>query len=564
MSKRHRIGQAAQARAASRLATEAAAPAVPAAEFFGFGGSGGGFQGADNSRLRSYVYFPELDTRREISSYTRLELLRKARFLYNNHGIAKRIVNGLARMVAGTGLTPQAATKDKAWNVRAEKYFAQQTDSAFAFDVGGRYGFGASQQAQLRFKYRDGDSASVLTESAAGNARLAFFEGHQIGTGSPAYGDASTAQWNDGVLPDRNNRATAYRILGDKGATTDIAAQDLIFFCNYERAGQHRGVTVLSGAVNHLLDAAEITGFIKTGVKLANQYGYWVEYPQNSAPGAETASQRVGGNKNQQRIQTPSGPVTLKQIYGAGAIPDLPPGATLKFNSSSHPHPNNLSLIEFLIRDIAWGVGLSPEILWNIAALGGANTRFVLADAQAWIEEQQAELVRLYNSRVWIYTIAKGLKNGRLPKCEDPEWWNHVWIPPARLTVDFGREGNLQIEQLKMGVITYSRALGWQGQDFETHTNRWLDEIAFIKAGLNKTNGAALKPDDRNLSWDDLQQWRNAIGQRPATDGPASSYNNNAISNDPSEANAQLAAMLKQPGAAEKLLAHLRAQPEAA
>ncbi len=236
----------------------------------------------------------------------------------------------------------------------------------------------------------------------------------------------------------------------------------------------------------------------------------------------------------------------------------------MKFNSSSHPHPNNLSLIEFLIRDIAWGVGLSPEILWNIAALGGANTRFVLADAQGWIEEQQAELVRLYNSRVWVYTIAKAMKNGRLPRCQDPEWWKHKWIRPPRLTVDFGRDGKLHLEMLKMGAINYSRLLGWQGEDFEHHTTTWLDEIAFIKAGLNAENAAAYKPGvDRNLTWDDMQQWRNAIGVRPDTadTGPAAE---DGLSTHPGDANAQLAAMLKDPAQAEKFLAQLRAQPEAA
>lgn len=538
------------ARQAARAAAEVPAPA--ATDLTGWGWSNG-HQGADNSRLRSYVYFPELDTRREISSYTRTELLRKARFLYANHGIAKRVVNGLARMVAGTGLMPQGATKDRAWNNLAEKYFANQTGSAFVFDVGGRYDFAKSQQAQLRFRFRDGDSASILTESQAGNARFAFYEGHQIGNATFTQLDQS--RWHDGVMVDANNRPTMYRFLGDENTFTDVRAEDVIFFCDYERAGQSRGLSVLSHAVNHLLDAAEITGFIKTGVKLANQYGYWIEYDKDGTKPAETAARRVGGSGNTtQKITTAAGPVTLKQIYGAGAIPDLPPGATLKFNAASHPHPNNLSLIEFLIRDIAWGVGLSPEIIWNIAALGGANTRFVLADAQGWIEEQQAELVRLYCSRVWVYTIAKAMKNGRLPKCSDPEWWVHKWIRPPRLTVDFGRDGKLHLEMLKMGAINYSRLLGWQGEDFETHTDKFLDEIAYFKTGLDR----------RKLTWDDLQQWRNQVGFRPAGDDTADAAAQDGAPAERDAAIAYLEELAKNPGRAQAELARLRALPEAA
>jgi len=541
----------------SRSAKPAIAPTPALAAQSSYGlpggwGAGNGHQGADSSRLRSYVYFPELDTRREISSYTRTELLRKARFLYANHGIAKRVVNGLSRMIAGTGLTPQATTKDTAWNARAEKFFHNATSSQFVFDVGGRYNFDKSQQALLRFRFRDGDAAAILTESQSGAARFAFYEGHNIG--SDSFGSSAPAgpDWRDGVRTDAQNRARAYRFTGDGGTHTDVPAENTIFMADYERAGQSRGLTVLSHAVNHLLDSAEITSYIKTGVKLANQYGYWIE----TAPGvtkAATAGARVGGSGNKETITTPAGPITLDRIYGAGAVPDLQPGQSLKFNASSHPHPNNLSLIEFLIRDIAWGVGLSPEVLWNIAALGGANTRFVLADAQGWIEEQQAELVRLYNSRVWVYTIAKGIKSGLLPRPSDPEWWVHAWIPPPRLTVDFGRDGKLHLEQLKLGVITYTRLLGWQGQDFAEHTDKWLDEIAYVKKGLA----------DRKLTWDDVQRWRN-INAQPTTGEDSSSSADDGFAADPNQVSAQLAELAKNPVKAAAALAHLRAMPEAA
>lgn len=553
MSRRSRYAKAASRAAGSELSTLNPQLSTPSATVPGLGGPGwatNGHQGADSSRLRSYVYFPELDTRREISSYTRTELLRKARFLYANHGIAKRVVNGLARMVAGTGLTPQATTKDKRWNAAAEKYFANATGSAFVFDVGGRYNFEKSQQALLRFRFRDGDAASILTESQAGGARFAFYEGHNIGNAGLS-SPADQTGWRDGVRVDDQNRARQYRFIGDGNKHSDISAENVIFFADYERAGQSRGLTVLAHAVNHLLDSAEITSYIKTGVKLANQYGYWIEYAPGVTKQSATAGARVGGTKNTETVTTPAGPITLERIYGAGAVPDLPPGASLKFNASSHPHPNNLSLIEFLIRDIAWGVGMSPEILWNIAALGGANTRFVLADAQGWIEEQQAELVRLYNSRVWVYTLAKAMKTGMLAPCEDPEWWAHAWIPPPRLTVDFGRDGKLHLEQLKMGAITYTRLLGWQGQDFEEHTNKWLDEIAFIKQGMV----------DRNLSWDDVKNWRN-VNAQPTPDSGATADDGMPL--DPSAASAQLAELAKDPAKAAAYLHHLRAQPEAA
>ncbi|MBC7366754.1 MAG: phage portal protein [Undibacterium sp.] len=539
---------------------QAAAPTTIPGYSGGYGTNG--HQGALNSRARGYVYFPQLDTRREITTYTRTELLRKARFLYANHGIAKRVVNGLARMVAGTGLAPQAATKDIPWNALAEKEFARRAESPFVFDVGGRYDFYKSQQALMRFRFRDGDCSAILTESASGLGRLAFYEGHQIGSAQFLPPGFAPNEWHDGVRTDANGAATHYRYLdysqtfplGYPTSFTDVAAQNVIFFADYERAGQSRSLTIFAHAINNLLDTAEITAYIKQGVKLSNQYGYWIE---RAATNAGTPSFTGAGN-TQQIAVSDSENLTVERVYGGGQIPDLKPGEQLKFNTAAHPHPNQLTLLEFLIRDIAWGVGVSPELLWNITALGGANTRFVLADAQGWIEEQQADLVRLYCQRVWVYFIAKSMKAGRLPPCQDPEWWQCNWITPPRLTVDFGRDGKLQLEQLKMGVITYSRLLGWQGQDFETHTNQWLNELKFVKAGM----------DSRGLTWADLQSWRNvnampsALADAATTE--ASSPGEDGLPNDPAQANEALSALLKKSGGAEKFLAHLRAQPEAA
>lgn len=560
MSRRNRrINTAALPSAAVPATIPLAASA--SGDFFGGLGGGGtnGHQGAESSRVRGYVYFPELDTRREISSYTRLEMLRKSRFLYANYGIAKRIVNGLARMVAGTGLTPQATTTDKEWNARAEKAFAARADSRFVYDVGGRYNFYTSQAATESWRNRDGDCAEVLARSESGGARFAFYEGHQVGNLWNPGQDQSL--WTDGVRVDRNNAAVAYRFLGDNQSFTDIPAQNVIFNVDYERGGQSRGLTILSHAINHLLDAAEIVGYVKQGVKLANRFGYWIERAAGTAPASPGASNRTGGAKS--TVTTPAGAVTLEKIYGPGAIPDLQPGESLKFASSSHPHPNNLNLLDYLIRDVAWGAGVSPEVIWNIAALGGANTRFVLADAQGFIEQGQQRLVDTKLSREWIYIIALELKAGRLRPCRDPEWWKHAFIPPPRLTVDFGRDGKMHLEQIKAGALTFKRYFGWQGLDSTSEINTWLDEMEMIRRGCTE-NGRQLDPamvlsclyGRAGVATNAAEQW--ATPGDPAAEGEEEKKEN------ASDVSAILAELAKNPTKAQAVMQHLARQPEAA
>jgi hypothetical protein len=429
------------------------------------------------------VYFPNLDTRTEVSSYTRTEILRKVRYLYANTGFPKRIINGSARMVVGTGLTPQARTKDDEWNDEAEDYYYTRGNSPFTWDLGGRYTADKAQLANTRFRYRDGDSGTVLTTGPASQALHAYYEGHQIG-GAPD--NDTTGQWRDGVRTDNHNRPTHYHITGPGGKSTIIPAAALILNIDYERGGQARGVSKLHHAIPHLLDGPEILGYVKAGVKLANQYGYVIEDENTTGAGSPTMGGRVAGGPTRQVTLPNGGRISLEQVLGGGAIPELPPGKKIRFLQDQRPHPNQLTLMDYMIRDVSWGFDLAPEILWNIATLGGANTRFVLADAQGWIETEQQDLVNTLLARDWIYTIGLALHTGHLRPCRDPQWWKHYWLPPPRLTVDFGRDGKLYLEQIKAGALTYKRFHGWQGLDWRVEIDQALDEAKHILDGLRR------------------------------------------------------------------------------
>lgn len=537
----------------------------------GYGGANNGHQGADYSRLRGMVYFPELDTRREVSPFTRTEILRRVRFLDANYGSARRMLGGTSRIIAGTGLTPQARTSDKQWNAKAEAYWRRRTSSRFAYDIGGRYNAASSQFQALRLMFRDGDAAQIpIRDATTGAASFAFYEGHQIGNTYAYATDSSAAdaaQWRDGVRHDRMNRADLYRFLGDEGTHTDVPASSVFFLCDYASPGKSRGLSALSHAINHLLDASEITSYIKTGVKLSNRHGYWIETAAGSdAPTAKGAGSRVSGLPGKtQQIETGAGPVVLEKIFGAGEIPNLGPGQSIKFNASSNPHPNQLTLLDYLIRDVSWGLpfgGVSPELLWNITALGGANTRFVLADAQQFVDIGQQFLVDSKCQPEYNFVIATGLANGDLPPCPDPEWWKCVWIRPPRITVDFGKDGRLYMEQVKSGALTFSRLYGWQGLDVDTEQEQWLDEMANLR---QRAIAKGLDPDRVA----DMVYGRSGVttAQQPAADSPKPTdeqrqqAERDDQTEDPAETEAVYADLVKKPALARAVLERLRTQP---
>ena len=449
-----------------------------------------GFQGADfGSPNRGLVYFPTLDTRREVDDWTRQELTRRARWLYNNVGMVRRIVNGISRMTVGTGIRPRPRTRDTDWNEIALKDFNNTAGSRIVFDVGGRYNFYQAQRALMRCKLKDGSGFSMMAKTDAGAPAARLFESHQIGTGSGKVGTTSSgAQWYDGVLGNNVNRAIAYRLLTDNNGTADISATDMICFTDYERPGQFLGPTALYHAVNHSLDMAEMTGFYKQAIKNAGTIGYSIENATRAKGMGAGVHKILVGEDGKPRT------VRVEQAFRGGKVVELEPGAELKMVADTRPHPNILGFWDYLARDISWGVGMSPEIIWDIHNLGGANTRFIIADAQEYVEEQQDELIEIFCKRYWVYQTAVKLKMGLLPPCQDPEWWHCDWMRPRKLTVDRSRDGKLYIELQGRGMLSLARWYAEQGQDWKEEMIQYLDEKAWIKVEAGK----------RDLTLDDI------------------------------------------------------------
>jgi capsid protein len=480
-------------------------------------GYGGGHQAADQSRGRGFVYFPEFDTRKEISSYTRMEVLRKARYLYANVGFARRIVNGISRMVAGTGLMPRPMTLDKEWNKLALARIEAVFGSASTYDLSGKFNFYRAQRAKLRCRYKDGDVATVLTrDPRTGRAATAIYEGHQIGSGRLAEGEEKTVF--DGIRVDRYNRMVAMRLLEPEGTGfSEVPAASALLLADFERPAQNRCLSIFSHAVNHLLDKTEIDSYYKGSIKNSARIGYYIGSAKDTVP---VANPKPGASAGNRTIVTGANgeKVSLEKVYSSsgGEVPRLDPGQELKMLLDERPHPNTLEFAEYLIRDASLGVDLSPELLWSIVKLGGANVRYVMAEAQSFIECEQQTLVDTTLGPEYIYFVADEMAAGRLRPCLDPEWWKHGFITPARTTIDIGRDGKLHLSQIQSGALTFRRFFGWQGLGLD-ELDEWLDEMAYV------IRGCAARPElaDDKMKQFVLQALYQRVGLASALDaGP--------------------------------------------
>ena len=431
-----------------------------------------GYDGARPSAMRGFVYFPNLDTRTAVDTFSRVEMMRRARWLEANSGITKGCLDSAARLVVGRGLRPVAGSGDEEWDQEVERRWVEATGKPAVFDVSGKYTFARSQRIGVRNAMRDGDFFGVLSSSMAGRARMAFYEGHQVGQGKKRgeiNGRTGRRPWHDGVKTDRMNRPQAYRFTGGESERT-IGAENVLALMADDQVSARRGVTALHAALNHLVDISEISGLIKHGIKMSTEMGMVVEY-DGGATGL--GGGLMGGltRTTQTKANGDSVDTLVREVFEPGSkLKEMNPGSHVKLLESQRPHPNTVEWIYFLVRDIAKGLGLPAELLWDISKLGGANTRFVLEDAQGFIEERQQLLIDSYLSRFWIYFVAKEMRYMGLREPRGGgNWWDHSWASPPRKTVDFGRDGKLYLQQLEEGAMSRKK---WHAM----HQEDWEDE----------------------------------------------------------------------------------------
>jgi hypothetical protein len=423
----------------------AVAPQQPAGFF-------SGFDGASWSHDRGDVWWPTLETRDELDSYSRTELLRKIRWLHANVGIFRGFINNAADLIGW--LTPAAATTDAEWNKRATAAFEDRCGTAAAFDVRGKFDFWTAQPMLNRCSLKDGDLLTVLTESSTRAAMVGFYESHQIVSPKDPAGT-----WQDGILTDPLGRHLSYGIRdGRRDTVVPVSARDAIYYGEFDSPGHTRVVPKLAHAITTGMDITEIRALVKGGIKTSHLFGAVRQassptVPRSrqglaGAPGYESRTR--AGNTAAGEAATVTEKFEISNVWGGNQIPRLPSGEELKILHDSRPAQNQMDFMEILARDMSIGYGLDLEVTWQVAGLTGPSVRFVLDKADRWIRNRQANLEN-WCRRVWVYAIAKEIKAGRLPRPSDPRWWQVNFIPQRNLTIDRGRDLRGRMEAVAAG-----------------------------------------------------------------------------------------------------------------
>lgn len=437
------------------------------------------------------IWVPQFKAAEEVDALSRAAITDRQCHLYRNNGRVRRVINCVTRLVTGTGLMPEPMTKDQRYNDAVRRLWLLDAESPKTFSLSGKFSCSRAQRALKRAQLKTGDSAMVAAKQDEGGIAsslyFALYDGTQIGDGN----NPSPAM-RDGVLTNEHDRALAYRLLGltcdGKATQVDVDAQHVLFFGSNEDIGGHRGVSCMAHAINDLVTLKDIHDALGKGIRMSS-YQAWVIEQQIGAPTPPGGTLGPGGGPRPTvTVEDPKTkqPITLEKFLGKGQIETLKPGQSAKILHDQRPHPNVMQWDDALMRTIIGGLDYPYEVIWKIEALGGANSRFVLADCQSKIAVDQEEMVEQILAPAYILKLQNWEERGLLPPCEDPDWWMHEWLTPARLTVDFGRDGRIFLDQWVRGHITLKTLFGFTGDAWKRQTTQWLEEIAWRKAEMKR------------------------------------------------------------------------------
>lgn len=430
------------------------------------------FETAQPSDSYGRFFLASLEPKREVTPWDRRTLLEAGRWTVNNHGMAARIVRGTARFAVGNGLVPQAQTTDFAWNKQAELWFEDRYGSApWAFDRSGQFDFYTCQTALIESMLTDGEVFAQLVRSGAGLPMVRFVTSDSVR--SDTYLDRDTI---DGVQLDASGRPLAF-LFHDytTGAGTPVPADDVIHLFRPHRIGAIRGVSWLGTAVSRFQAMREMFELEIAAVRLNQKVGITVESESGNVGLGSTITRDLPDGSKMQVDELFPGVGMLKLKKGERAVAH-------EFN---RPNQNFRDFIGMLARECAYSVGVSPEIIWDMAGLGGTASRQALIDADVFFGSIRLLVETRFCSRFWRYAIWHAMKAGELPYPGE-DWFRCSWVGPQKLTVDNGRDGRLRLELVRAGLLSRRQYFNELGQDSEQETEDIIRDAARRKKLIDR------------------------------------------------------------------------------
>jgi capsid protein len=422
----------------------------------------GQWEGYELNRYRNRPFRRLTSQDTDLDYGNREGLMSEARSLSQTFGIVDSILFKFANYCVGP-CKVQFLTPDERWNELAESHW----DAASKLiDYCGVHDMQSLARLAIMSEKRDGDIFFVKTTDN-GFPQLKAVEADRVTNARGGTTNIDEESVVGGVLLNSMKVPVGYRVcernrFGMFINPRDIKRQEAMHLYMPTRVDALRGVTTFKTALNHMRDIKETVAAWKTSVKAHSKISFIIRNMLGQSPsGVNLFEENTNGGED-------AGTQKVEEL-GDGIIQYLMHGDELKTLDSTFPPEAAVNLVLLLIRDIAVGVGLPFEFVWNMAGLGGPATRMMSTQAQRTFEANQDNLERRFlNPTISWVTSDAIFRSKKLPF--NPDWFRFEVTRPSHTTIDVGRESSANLAEHQRGVLSGKEIAEERGKDiFEVH-----------------------------------------------------------------------------------------------
>lgn len=420
------------------------------------------------STRRSYLPGWVQDARFDADTASRLEILRKVRYLERNNALVNRLADLFEQYTAGpNGLSFVPTSSDEEWNRRFKDWWMRWCEVC---DLSSRQNFGTVTSLAARSWFIDGEVFILKTrgkERDRGQSfpRIQLIEGHRVGNPGGVFGNKD-ATLVDGVELDANGRPQKYWILDDnRESYTPRTADEVIHLFEPSRPGIVREVSFFHAVVNDLhdmddlqilemdaaKDAAQVTNIIKTKTGELNADEF-----RRERWGVSGTTGTSGGSA-QNRTQY------YDEVF-KGRAKVLERDDDFQQFMTNRPSVASQQYWDYLASKICAGVGISKLLVFPFS-VQGTVVRADLDTTSSFFRSRSSVLISKMLD-VYHYVAEWATKNV-LELSDPPEDWRSVSVrPPRSVNVDVGRNSSALIDEYKAGWRSLESICGELGEDW--------------------------------------------------------------------------------------------------
>ena len=438
------------------------------------------YDAATTSASRSsFINFPT-NSRRELTPYTRREVVKKHRALEANCSFVTRMIRKFARHAVGSGVHFRCLSEDDVFNDAMRRDVEEWWNNPAVYSIDGSVDGWEAKLIAAETIILDGEyNAAMTAHPLSGFPAMQPLDVFEIET--PWGKGFNPNEWDDGARINEFERPVewAVRTLARTGASSEsdyrfIPADSMIHIHRRRRARGHRGMPWGYSGLNQGIDALDLNALVTGTAKLHSALAVSVKgTAKRGKKGALNKISNAGGaTGNDSDVQA------LEKVFGGGMINYLGEAGEMQLHSSQHPGANVMAFIEMLFHQMSVGYDAPFSVMWDMARAGGTAARYDAEDAQSAFDMLFDTIAYKFVRREIIWKVSKSIKDGRIAMPKDPLWYSKlVFRGPRKITVDVGRMATAFKTLTRNAGMSIPRFLEEQGLDADQEMD---DHIRFL------------------------------------------------------------------------------------